>query len=164
MRPVLHLTLDSRKNFLSWYTFFDQSFVENILNSTLLIAGHDQQSDISVEVLLISDEEMKYYTENYGPEPGPTNVLSFPLFSFEEILSFPKTIPLPLGSILLGVPYIMQEIENFCLKAEAHWARLLIHGMLHLLGYDHVEPKERTTMETLEAKICTHLGYYWRPL
>ncbi|ETZ05262.1 endoribonuclease YbeY [Holospora undulata HU1] len=164
LNSVLHLTLNSRKDLVGYCDFLDQSFVKKIVSSVLLKAGHKAYREVYLEVLLISDEEMEYYTRCYGPEPGPTNVLSFPLLSVEENINFPKNVPLPLGSILLGFPYITQEIKEYNFLPEAHIARLLVHGTLHLLEYDHVEQKERHVMETLEANICTHLGYDWRPL
>ena len=164
LNPNLHLTLDLGKSRQFYWDFLHHLFVEKVLTTTLLKAGHSKRSNVLVEVLLISDNKMEYYTSTYGPEPGPTNVLSFPLLSFGEILTFPIELPLPLGSILLGFPYIVQEIHRNKFLPEAHVARLLIHGMLHLLGHDHVELQERTVMESLESSICTHLGYNWSPL
>ncbi|ETZ06805.1 endoribonuclease YbeY [Holospora obtusa F1] len=160
----LRFSFDSQRNFVFEYPFIDRIFVKTVLNATLLNAGHAARFDLFLEVLLIHDKEMEHYTQHYGPEPGPTNVLSFPLLSLDQILNFSMDIPLPLGTVLLGFPYITKEIQKYHFDPQAYIARLLIHGILHLLGYDHVKVKEREVMEALEKNVCTHLGYDWRPL
>ena len=83
----------------------------------------------------------------------PTNVLSFP---FEA----PPGIELPLlGDLIICRQVVEQEAEEQGKTVEAHWAHMVVHGTLHLLGYDHIEDEEAEEMEALEAEIMLALGY-----
>jgi probable rRNA maturation factor len=162
--PVIQLTFDRRYHAWDTWSFLDQEFVEHVLTTTLKVSGHHSKHSISVEVLLVSDEEMSSYTHTYGPEPGPTNVLSFSMLDMNQCDQFPKDMPLPLGSIILGFEYISKEIQERALKPLDHLVRLLAHGMLHLLGHDHMTPEERNEMESCEQHICTTLNVRWSAL
>jgi probable rRNA maturation factor len=82
-----------------------------------------------------------------------TNVLSFP---FE----CPPGVPLNLlGDIVLCAPVVAQEAQDQGKISQAHWAHLVVHGVLHLLGYDHLSDEEAQEMETLEIEILQHFNY-----
>jgi probable rRNA maturation factor len=82
-----------------------------------------------------------------------TNVLSFP---FE----CPPGVPLNLlGDIVLCAPVVAQEAQDQGKILQAHWAHLVVHGVLHLLGYDHLSDEEAQEMETLEIEILQHFNY-----
>lgn len=83
---------------------------------------------------------------------GPTNVLSFPAGE--------PRVPGPalLGDIVLCAPVISREALQQGKSARAHWAHLIVHGILHLLGYDHQQPAAARRMETLEKKLLAGMG------
>jgi probable rRNA maturation factor len=81
-------------------------------------------------------------------------VLSFPAEVPEGILDIPL-----LGDLVICVPVVEREAREQGKTAEAHWAHLVIHGCLHLLGYDHLEDEEAEEMEALERELLSELGY-----
>ena len=80
------------------------------------------------------------------------------------MLSFPADIPEAVGVPLLGdlvvcAPVVEREAQEQGKSLSAHWAHMLVHGTLHLLGFDHIDDDEAEVMETLETQIVTGLGY-----
>jgi len=81
-----------------------------------------------------------------------TDVLSFPMQESDIYIEDE-----PLGDIILAVPFIIHEAQRLEHKTHAHILHLIIHGMLHLLGYDHIQDDEARTMQALEARIMKEL-------
>lgn len=119
-----------------------------------LAAALDQRQEPSeVSLRIVDPEEMQTLNFQYRQKDKPTNVLSFPA-------EFPEELDLPLlGDIVICAPIIEQEAQEQGKTTEAHWAHMLIHGTLHLLGYDHIEEKDAQEMEALEAQILNKLDY-----
>ncbi len=114
---------------------------------------NSQNVNGEVTVRIVTREEITLLNENYRHKPGPTNVLSFPA-------DLPDIIDLPLlGDIVLCAEVIDFEAKNQHKAAPAHWAHMVVHGILHLLGFDHTTDTEAKQMETLETKILSGLGY-----
>lgn len=110
-----------------------------------------QQAEITIRV--VDQEESRMLNHDYRGKDKPTNVLSFP---FEA----PAGVELD----LLGDLIICRQVVEFEAKEQgkdllSHWAHMVIHGSLHLLGYDHIEDEEAEEMESLEISILNTLGY-----
>lgn len=108
--------------------------------------------DCELSIRLVSEAESAELNGTYRARNTPTNVLSFP---------FESPIPLTprlLGDLVLCVAVVEREAAEQSKKVEAHWAHLLVHGCLHLLGYDHLEDDEAERMEALEVRILQQLG------
>lgn len=104
-------------------------------------------------VRIVEEEESRQLNERYRHRQGATNVLSFP---FEE----PALLQPPLlGDVVICAPRVELEAREQGKEAEAHWAHLVVHGVLHLLGYDHEHDKQAKIMEDLETEILASLGY-----
>jgi probable rRNA maturation factor len=113
-------------------------------------AGH---SDSQVTIRLVDVVEMSDLNQTYRHKKGPTNVLSFP---FEA----PPEVDLPLlGDIIICAAVVNREAVEQNKPLDAHWAHIVVHGCLHLQGYDHIEEKEAEQMERLETEILTGLGF-----
>jgi len=111
------------------------------------------QKEAEVTVRLVDDAESHELNLTYRGKDKSTNVLSFP---FEA----PPGIELPLlGDLVICQQVVMQEAREQEKPLEAHWAHMVIHGSLHLLGYDHIEDDEAEEMEALETEIMLALGY-----
>lgn len=111
------------------------------------------QSEAEVTIRLVDNAESQQLNLTYRGKDRPTNVLSFP---FEA----PAGIELPLlGDLVICRQVVEQEAQEQGKLPEAHWAHMVIHGSLHLLGYDHIITAEAEEMEHLETEIMLALGY-----
>ncbi|WP_166254133.1 rRNA maturation RNase YbeY [Marinobacter salicampi] len=117
-------------------------------------AGTAWQSKTPSEVTLriVGREESAELNGLYRHKTGPTNVLSFP---FEA----PAGITLPLaGDLVVCAPVVRDEALEQGKTLSNHWAHMIIHGMLHLQGYDHINDDDAEIMESLEIRLLRELG------
>jgi len=106
-----------------------------------------------VTVRVVEQEESARLNRRYRRKSGPTNVLSFP---FEN----PPGMTLPLlGDLLICAAVVERQAAEQGKSPDSHWAHMVVHGTLHLLGYDHIEAGQRKEMEKLEISILAGLGY-----
>ncbi|WP_159566520.1 rRNA maturation RNase YbeY [Budvicia diplopodorum] len=111
------------------------------------------QADSEVTVRLVDIEESQRLNHTYRGMDKPTNVLSFP---FEA----PPEIELPLlGDLIICRQVVEREAKEQNKILFAHWAHMVVHGSLHLLGYDHINDDDAEEMESLETEIVQELGY-----
>lgn len=115
----------------------------------------DRTTDIEMTIRIVDTDEMTELNSHYRHKTGPTNVLSFP---YEMDESPEEELPL-LGDIVICAAVVQQEAQNQNKSAEAHWAHMVVHGTLHLLGYDHEDPTEAEQMESIEISILKELGF-----
>ena len=113
------------------------------------LADEDRAS-VSLSVRIVDEAEIQELNQRYRNKAGPTNVLSFP---------FESPVPLELGDIVLCAPVVRREAEEQGKELTAHWAHLLVHGVLHLCGHDHQADDEAEEMEREEVRILANLGY-----
>lgn len=102
---------------------------------------------------IVGEDEGRELNEGYRGRQGPTNVLSF-VFEQPELLEPPL-----LGDIVVCAPLVEREAAEQGKAVDAHWAHLVVHGVLHLIGYDHEEESEALIMEGLEREILAGLGF-----
>jgi len=105
-------------------------------------------------IRLVNEAESAQLNESYRHKKGATNVLSF---GYTDIPVQPG--PRLLGDLAICVPVLEREAAEQNKALQAHWAHLTVHGMLHLLGYDHQQDTEAEAMELLEGVILANLGY-----
>lgn len=118
--------------------------------------GHtlaDRIDTAELTIRIVDEAEMTELNETYRHKDGPTNVLSFPSEIDPEF-----EMPL-LGDIVICASVVQQEASNANIELLAHWAHIVVHGTLHLLGYDHMQKDEAEIMENIEEKILTEMGY-----
>jgi probable rRNA maturation factor len=113
----------------------------------------DQRESTELSVRIVDAEEGKALNEQFRGSTGATNVLSFP---FEN--ESPQPLPL-IGDIVICAPVVAKEAREQNKALNAHWAHMIIHGVLHLLGYDHQNENDANLMESLETKIMQGLGF-----
>ena len=107
----------------------------------------------TITVRVTDTDESAELNQRYRNKQGPTNVLSFP---FEDPPGVTTDI---LGDLVICAPVVEQEAREQNKTMDAHWAHMLVHGVLHLCGYDHISPAEADEMESLETRILTGLGF-----
>ncbi len=112
----------------------------------------DVTEDCELSIRLVEIEESAELNNTYRGKAGPTNVLSFPFDS--PIPMEPKL----LGDLVICVPVVEKEALEQAKQLEHHWAHLVVHGCLHLLGYDHIEDDQAEEMEAFEVEILQTLA------
>ncbi len=106
-----------------------------------------------VSILISSPREIQQLNKQYREQDKATNVLSFPM-------QLPDDVDVQLlGDIALCAAVINEEAQQQNKPAEAHWAHMVVHGMLHLQGYDHINTNDAEEMEALETDILNTLGF-----
>lgn len=116
-----------------------------------------------IAVRLLSSTEMSVLNRDYRGKDGATNVLSFPALDDAEMtLQLGDLAPdwcAPLGDIAICTDVVWEEARQQGKPAKAHLAHMVVHGMLHLLGYDHLSEQEAGIMEATEARVLAGLGF-----
>lgn len=112
-----------------------------------------ETSNCEISLLLTSDDEIRALNRNWLGKDQPTNVLSFPLGEMAH-----GKDPRSLGDVVLACETVTREAELRGIEIGQHSAHLVVHGVLHLLGYDHANDCEAERMETLEIRILATLG------
>lgn len=116
------------------------------------LAGRREAAELTIRV--VDAAEGAELNGRYRRREGPTNVLSFP---FEAP---PGAPPMDLlGDLVICAPVVEREAAEQGRAPEAHWAHLVVHGVLHLLGYDHLDEDGARAMEALETDILCGLGF-----
>jgi probable rRNA maturation factor len=115
---------------------------------------------LSASILLADDAEVRTLNAEWRGKDKPTNVLSFPMLEREELLNLaPDGPPELLGDIALALETCQREADEKGLSLEHHAAHLIVHGLLHLAGYDHeISPADARAMESLEIKALAQMG------
>ncbi len=121
-------------------------------------------TDRAASVQVVSEAEMQKLNRDWRGKDYATNVLSFPMqlddtFDVSLLNDDETAQATPLGDIALCAGVINREAGEQHKPVEAHWAHMVVHGMLHLQGYDHIDDQDADEMEALEIKILQTLGY-----
>lgn len=116
-------------------------------------AVQPKSDEVEMTVRIVDEAESHELNLNYRGKDRPTNVLSFPFECPDEV-----ELPL-LGDLVICRQVVEREAQEQEKPLMAHWAHMVVHGSLHLLGYDHIEDDEAEEMESLETQIMTGLGF-----
>ena len=126
---------------------------QELVNWVREVLTLEQQGDTEITIRFVSEEESAELNYQYRNKQNSTNILSFP---FEV----PDEVELNLlGDLIICSDIVKKEASEQKKEELAHWAHMVVHGTLHLLGYDHLTDAEATVMETKEIKILSQLGY-----
>lgn len=117
----------------------------------------DRRQNAELTIRVVDADEMIRLNRDYRHKDKLTNVLSFP-FEMPVGIEDDETGDL-LGDIIICAGVVEQEAREQGKSTEAHWAHMVTHGVLHLLGYDHIEAAEADEMEALETQILGAQGY-----
>jgi len=128
----------------------------------------ESNAEPELSLRIVSAAESQQLNNDYRGKNTPTNVLSFPMEMDEELLlmleepnadeseNFTTNM---LGDLAICAEVVEREAKQQNKTLEAHWAHMLVHGVLHLQGYDHIENDQAEEMETLETSIMQELGF-----
>jgi probable rRNA maturation factor len=116
------------------------------------LAGAKRRKPAEFAIRIVGTREGRRLNRDYREKDYATNVLSFPV-------ELPPGVTLPLiGDLAICAPVVTREATEQGKRARDHWAHMTVHGVLHLLGYDHIDDAEAETMEALETRILAKLG------
>jgi len=111
------------------------------------------RTDAELTLRLVDRDESRNLNSRYRSKDKPTNVLSFPA-------DLPPGIDIPLlGDIVICAPLVSEEAGEQNKPLQSHWAHLVVHGVLHLLGFDHQQEEQAEEMEAIEVDLLTSLGF-----
>lgn len=122
---------------------------------TTVLEQLDFNDNVEVSVRVVDEVESRGLNKSYRGKDQPTNVLSFPsgIGDYD-----PGDIPQSLGDIVLCAPVVDAEAAEQGKETNDHWAHLLVHGTLHLLGFDHETDADAVEMEAIEREILAARG------
>ena len=137
-----------------------EALAEQAASSAEAVAHELANPRLSASLLFTSDEEIHALNREWRQRDKPTNVLSFPMLARNELLALaPEGPPELLGDVALAHETCAREAADKGVPLEHHAAHLIVHGLLHLAGYDHeISPADAEAMEALETKALAICG------
>jgi len=130
------------------------AYSEIVEGSAAEITGAGTDGPVELTIRIVDEEEGAVLNKRYRKKDGATNVLSFP---FDGPNASPQSI---LGDIVICAPVVAREAQVAGALAQDHWAHLVVHGILHLCGFDHKTHRQAEIMESLEVSILAKLGFH----
>ena len=118
-------------------------------------ANENDAGDFEISVRVVNEDESRDLNSRYRQKDKATNVLSF---QFDDLDGLPEETVRPLGDLVICAPVVAREASQQNKAVLDHWAHMVIHGTLHLLGYNHEDDAQATIMETLETNILREFG------
>lgn len=116
-------------------------------------ALRQERAQVELVIRLVDAAESQQLNREYRGKDRPTNVLSFPAATPAVVQSN------LLGDLVICAPVVLREAQEQGKSSEAHWAHMVVHGVLHLLGYDHQEEGAADVMERMEQEIMANIGF-----
>ncbi|QSQ10211.1 Endoribonuclease YbeY [Koleobacter methoxysyntrophicus] len=130
------------------------SFLEKVIQHALKIEGADDRAEVSI--VLTDDEHIRNLNKKHRGIDNPTDVLSFPMIdNFNEEMPYEGEIPL--GDIVISLERVEEQRKDYGHSFERELAYLAVHGLLHLLGYDHINDDDQREMRAREEEILSGL-------
>ena len=137
-----------------------KTLCEETITRTLAVKPILMKKDIHIDVTFTDDAQIQILNHQYRGKNNPTNVLSFPQHDplEEDLKRMNPTLPLLLGDVVLSYETVTKEAQDQKKAFSHHLTHLLVHGVLHLLGFNHINEEDAHEMETLEIKILQDLN------
>jgi probable rRNA maturation factor len=133
----------------------DRRFVRHWVANALAASGRQPPGEVEVSVRVVSNSEIRRLNARYRQRDRATNVLAFPAGPVDGL---PAGLPAHLGDIVVCADVVAAEAGRQGKALADHWAHMLVHGALHLLGFDHGSGAEAAEMEGLETRILAAGG------
>ena len=129
------------------------SSLANWANVAFAAAQKPRRAQLPLTIRIVGAAESRVLNRTWRGKDKPTNVLSFP-----NLAEAPSPEPV-LGDLAICAPVVAREAREQGKDPKAHWAHMVVHGVLHLLGYDHEDDRDAAVMESREVKILAQFGY-----
>ena len=164
------MTIEYEEDTTVDFDFDSRQLAETVINAAL--DHEDFPYEAEVNLTLVDNEQIHRINKEYRQIDRPTDVLSFPLLSYETAGDFsgleeeayenfnPDTGEILLGDIVISVEKVMEQAMSYGHSQKREYAFLILHSVLHLLGYDHMTDEERIVMEAKQNQILDDLKIY----
>ena len=137
----------------------EEEIITKVVNTVLELEGI--KHELEIYITLTNNEEIHKINKEYRNVDRPTDVLSFPMYERDEIPNLREEakndVEEILGDIIISIPKIKEQAEEYGHSYERELAYLTTHGMLHLLGYDHIIEEEKAIMREHEENVLEKL-------
>ena len=152
----MKLNLSLQQEFQAPELVLKRAYIKKVIETSLRFIDIDQ--DCEIGIACVGNDESHKLNLEYRGKDKPTNVLSFPGDVPEEVLAMLDA--LPLGDLVICIPVVLQEAADQQKTPIEHFTHMLVHGALHLMGYDHeTSDEDAEEMEALEIQILAKLGF-----
>ena len=152
----MKLSLSLQQDFQAAELVLKRGGIKKVVETTLRFIG--TQSDCEMGIACVDNTESHKLNLEYRQKDKPTNVLSFPSDLPDEMAQILDTFPI--GDLVICIPVVLQEAIEQQKTPIEHFTHMLVHGTLHLMGYDHETSEEDAEeMEALEIEILKKLGF-----
>ena len=152
----MKLSLSLQQDFQAAELVLKRGAIKKVVETTLRFI--DTQSDCEMGIACVDNAESHKLNLEYRQKDKPTNVLSFPSDLPDEMAQILDTFPI--GDLVICIPVVLQEAIEQQKTPIEHFTHMLVHGTLHLMGYDHETSEEDAEeMEALEIEILNKLGF-----
>ena len=152
----MKLSLSLQQSFEAPEFVLKRAYLKKVIETTLRYI--DTQSDCEVGIACVDNDESHKLNLQYRGKDKPTNVLSFPSDLPDEMAQILDTFPI--GDLVISIPVVLQEAIEQNKAPIEHFTHMLVHGTLHLMGYDHeTSDEDAEEMEALEIEILAKLGF-----
>jgi probable rRNA maturation factor len=137
----------------------DLEHLRELAELVLREEGYPQGTELTL--LFVSEDEMSSYNQRFLDRPGPTDVLAFPV---EELVpgvvpdNDPTGPPLLIGDVIVAPAFVGRQAAEYQVEFDDEMALMVTHGILHLLGYDHLEDHDAEMMERRETALLSLVG------
>lgn len=151
----MHIDLFLQQDYISAHLRIDENYLQDVIKLTLQHINFNQ--DVEIGIACVDNDYSQELNYQYRQKNKPTNVLSFPSEIPADIVD--ELIQYPLGDLVICIPVVLVESSEQNKNPQQHFTHLLVHGVLHLLGYDHeISHEAAEDMENLEIEILAKLG------
>ncbi|RZG92592.1 rRNA maturation RNase YbeY [Acinetobacter sp. WCHAc060033] len=152
----MKLSLSLQQSFEAPELVLKRAYLKKVIETTL--RHIDTQSDCEIGIACVDNDESHKLNLEYRKKDKPTNVLSFPSDLPDEMAQILDTFPI--GDLVICIPVVLQEAIEQQKTPIEHFTHMLVHGTLHLMGYDHeTSDEDAEEMEALEIEILKKLGF-----
>ncbi len=152
----MKLSLSLQQDFTAPELVLKRAYLKKVIETTLRFIDVDQNCEIGIAC--VDHAESQKMNLDYRQKDKPTNVLSFPSEFPEEVLAMLDAWPM--GDLVICIPVVLQEALEQHKTPIEHFTHMLVHGTLHLMGYDHeTSEQDAEDMEALEIQILAKLGF-----
>ena len=152
----MKLSLSLQQSFEAPELVLKRAYLKKVVETTLRYI--DTQSNCEIGIACVDNDESHKLNLQYRGKDKPTNVLSFPSDLPDEMAQILDTFPI--GDLVISIPVVLQEAIEQNKAPIEHFTHMLVHGTLHLMGYDHeTSDEDAEEMEALEIEILAKLGF-----